>query len=74
MKNVITFFALFTTCFLVCYLIGSFGQASFNINDWNIDDRKMVGLLGGFLSFCASAIITGMLSDSEGSTDDSIRD
>lgn len=74
MKNVITFVLLFALLFGLCYLIGSFSQASFDITQWNVDDRKMLGSLGGFFSACFAAIGTGMLSDSEdGNTDDSIQ-
>jgi len=74
MKNVITFVLLFALLFGMCYLIGSFAQASFDINNWNADDRKNIGVLGGFFCACFAAIGTGLLSDSGGSTDDSIRD
>ena len=74
MKNVITFVLLFALLFGLCYLLGSFGQASFNITLWDSEDRQMIGSLGGFFSACFAAIGTGMLSDSEdGNTDDSIQ-
>lgn len=74
MKNTITFFILWMAIFGVCYLLGAFAQGTFDILQWPIDDRKFVSVAGGLVSLCIAAIATGMLSDSEGSTDDSIRD
>lgn len=36
--------------FLLIYLIGSFAQASFNINQWSTSAREIVAIMGGVIS------------------------
>jgi ABC-type multidrug transport system permease subunit len=41
--------------FFLCYLLGSFYSASFNIKEWEQDCRFFVSVIGGIVSiFCAT--------------------
>jgi hypothetical protein len=59
-KNVILFLFVSFLLFSLCYLIGAFTMASFDISKWNIQQRGMVGVFGGIISLCIAGGITSM--------------
>lgn len=47
MKNVLRKVIIVLTAFLICYLLGSFCEGSFDISKWNLDTRE--GVVTSFL-------------------------
>ena len=74
MKKTMTFFGIIVVAFGLCYLLGAFGHANFDITQWDSEKRLEFAFGAGAVSLCVGlAWLWINFYDCEGSTDDSIQ-
>ncbi len=63
MKHLLNLFFIYIVIFTIVYLLGSFANASFNLNDWDSEGRVVVSICAGVL-MAISSMAYAMHADS----------
>lgn len=63
LKYVKLFFVVTFLLFFICYLMGAFAMASFDITTWNPQHRMVLSFGGGSMCILFSALIVGGVID-----------